>query len=467
VICTVRIVSGENLKTVDVETPREDTVVFNVLDGPNTSVRSYGGRHEIVNEFRYALIPLQALEIRLDPLRVSGTQANGVEFSAISPNGITLDVKPPVPNVQPWLPLQHLGLRSEVQNANQKKAGAPVTLLIEQTAVGATGAQLPNPEPQLRSTDFRVYRDKTRTNGELSADGRYLHGSRRDYFTLVPQHGGKLKLPELRIPWWNVNTANLQYASVPIQPLEFDGAPAVLGVLGPTGLAAFFPAGNSAVFWVPVGVIAGLLLGYWLAAWVRRPEHEPKKAGRGSSTLSYIGLIFKALGVPFRPVLRRIASSLKAIGIDLAPAAERISSAGATLVRRVSPIPHLRRGLLAAVYALPRPLRFWFCARALDDKASPDEWSVHLQTVASKHLGLSPQSPLATIADAVTAADPKANEEGLRKLMRQLDGAVYGGESIDMGIWNREFRRLVRPRWGKKQDARSERGLPELNPRPA
>ena len=120
--------------------------------------------------------------------------------------------------------------------------------------------------------------------------------------------------------------------------MEFDGDPAVFRMIGPTGLAAFFPAGNSAGFWVPVGVIAGLLLGYWLATGLRRSEREAVAGDQGSPTLSYVGLFFKALSVPFRPLLRRIASSLKAIGIDLAPAAERISSAGATLVRRISPI---------------------------------------------------------------------------------------------------------------------------------
>jgi hypothetical protein len=60
---------------------------------------------------------------------------------------------------------------------------------------------------------------------------------------------------------------------------------------------------------------------------------------------------------------------------------------------------------------------------------------------------------------------PEAN--ALRKLLAELDGAVYGDLRLDVARWKRSFRRrLVRAFSNRRSESQafSERGLPKLNP---
>ena len=66
---------------------------------------------------------------------------------------------------------------------------------------------------------------------------------------------------------------------------------------------------------------------------------------------------------------------------------------------------------------------------------------------------------------------PGADPDQVIRLLRQLDGALYGGQDIDFGRWKRDFARqvgrvqgLLRTRGGKPRLERPR--LPALNPSP-
>jgi hypothetical protein len=471
VIYTVRIVSGENLNTVDVTLPTSDAVIFKKLDGPLARVRtSRGGRQEIVNEFHYALTPLRAGSVSLSPIAIRGTLAGGYgpsrsqEFQARGSHTLQLQVKPTAPGVQPWLPVQHLALRTEVQGAEELAPGKPFTLLVEMFAVGATGSQLPSLERQLDSPQFRVYREQTKTTEELTPDGRQLQGTRKEYFTLVPQQGGKLHIPELRIAWWNVNTGNVQYASVPTQPLGSGGLFNAARYALTEG--TFFPAGSSSVFWVPVAGIFGLLIGYWLAVWLRGPSGEEAGPGPLAPLLLRLQVWAGLLWRRFGPALGRLQEPTAAAAKSLVPAVGEIGHQFRAVLQRISPAPYWRRFRDALVQTLPRSLRFWFCVRRAAKEEDPNAWCRHVKATGTSHLGLSSQAPLATIGERVIAVQRNADPIRVRTLMRHLDGAIYGGKTLDFARWKHDFTQQVRPRLslGRSGGHTPRGGLPDLNP---
>ncbi len=471
VIYSVRIVSEDNLEQVDIELPKSDAAVFKKLDGPNARARMRGGRREIVNEFRYALTPLHAGKIELSPIQISGTKTaagygRGAQaFEVTGKQRVRLDVKPAVPGVRPWLPLQHLTLRTELLGAEEPAPGKPFTLMVQMNAVGASGSQLPSLEQQLQSADFRVYREQTQADGGLSSDGRRLEGVRKEFYTLVPQHGGELKLPPLRLAWWNVSSETMQYASVPTRPLKSSG-----GLFGGYSLrmpdGTFFLAGSSSVFWVPLAAVFGLLAGYWLAIWMRGPRGDEQEPSPLAPLWLRLRVFGGALWRLLSPALGRMREPLADAGTRMGPALAEMGRQAGRQLSKLSPMPYWRRLVELLVHALPRSLRFWFCVRSLRHEAEPERWSLSLKGKGCKHLGLSPQVPLSKLGAGLIAHHPSADPARVEQLLRHLDGAIYARHELDFEQWKRSFAHEVRPSLlPRRRSAKARRGgLPVLNP---
>jgi hypothetical protein len=450
VLLKLRVVSDQNLSTATPELPNSNDLLFQKLDGPKASTRvGDGGQREIVNEFIYSLTPLRAGDLELPPLTVSGEtvgggygfgRRSGSQYEATGQRKVLLQVRPAMTSVRPWLPLKDLTLNATLDGGEDVEEGQPVTLALELNATGATGSQLPSLEGYLRSADFRVYREQTLTEGKLSADGRRLEGRRTEYYTLVPHSGGKLHLPEIRLPWWNVDTGKREYAALPIQMLQVEGEsgpfgfPISSGARGGEGLSWF---------WLPLAGLILLLLGYWAGVWYR-----------GQTT-----------GQPQRtPLGARLSDSLRSAG----------SKAGAGLssaAQRLNPAPLLQRTGPALSRALPPSSRFLGCVRAANRENDPAAWAERFQESTCRRVHFETQTPLPGISGQILRLRPNADREQIERLMRQLDGALYGNQDIDFQRWKKQFRRQV----GRGRDLFSGGGprlrfrrplLPELNPQP-
>jgi hypothetical protein len=118
------------------------------------------------------------------------------------------------------------------------------------------------------------------------------------------------------------------------------------------------------------------------------------------------------------------------------------------------------------IMAMPTPFKLWFCARCLDEECRPSDWCQMFKFLACKHLKISQQVTLSKIADEIIIAHPGVEPAGLRQLMSDLVGAVYGGKPLDFEAWKRDFKRQLRPKWFRRRTGRSEGsgGLPQLNP---
>jgi len=454
VLLRLRLISDQNLERADLELPNTNDFLLHQVDGPATSARTGDkGKREIVTDYTLTLTPLRSGDLELPPIKVVGSQAGAGQAGYPGPSSryevsserSRIQVRPVMTSVSPWLPLHDLTLSVNLDAAKDVAEGQPVPISLELKAIGATGSQLPSLEGLLESPDFRVYRDQTLTEGGLSPDKRSLVGKRTEYYTLVPHSGGRLRLPQLQVVWWNVDKGTREVAGLPIRTLQVEGES------GPFGLSRFANMGGSegwGLFWLPIAGLVLLLLGYWGGVWYQRRT----AAGKG-------------------PLATQVGASLGAAARSaLAGLATGTAAGTARIARRLNPLPALRRAQDGLVQALPAPTRLWLCVSAANRATEPRAWCQQFQEQTCRKLAFDPQEPLGGLADKLARVRPNADRAQIERLMWQLDAALYGRQDIDFPRWKRDLRRSLRPSSGAAGSLLASLAprrvyLPELNPR--
>ena len=180
----------------------------------------------------------------------------------------TLEVLPPPKGYKGrhWLPARDLKLYDSWTDAPPTlRAGEPVTRILAIRATGLEGSQLP--EPQMAETpDYRVYPEQPATSNRVQ-DG-WVVGEIQRAFTVVPQHAGRLVIPEVRLRWWDLQAGEEREAVLPRWELEV--APGA----APAAPPASAGAGQGAATTPPTAASApeaarsgpanpGRWLGYW------------------------------------------------------------------------------------------------------------------------------------------------------------------------------------------------------------
>ena len=134
----------------------------------------------------------------------------------VSGQEITLDVKPPAAQMDPWLPLRSLEISDVLQNPEDAKVGEPLTRKIKLVAQGTLGANLPDLESRIAPDgSFRIYADKPVTGESFNKDSNTITGWREESYSLIPQKSGKFTLPEIKVAWWDVTNNKISYATSP------------------------------------------------------------------------------------------------------------------------------------------------------------------------------------------------------------------------------------------------------------
>ncbi|MFM1891508.1 MAG: hypothetical protein RLZ44_585 [Pseudomonadota bacterium] len=429
-VLTLEVVSGANLQTIDPILPRTDSLVFRKMGTWEANARVRDGGREIVNSLRFLVTPLRAGEQLLEPVRVAGKTAEGQDFQAVASTPLELQVLPPEPGVLPWLPLTELEVHARLLNDRDIKDGKPLTLIVEQRAVGASGSQLPSLEPQLREGNFRLYREDSELDGRITREGR-LEGTRIDTFTLVPKKGRELLIPTVRIVWWNTAQQRAETAILPSRLLN--PGDSLMGDLSEQLGGGPFVAGSSWVFWLPLTVFAFVMGLYWTWIWAKG---------------------------------RRIGERLRlSLADSLSPARSRLGR----WLARLSPRRYLHVARRRFANSLPRAYRLWYCVRAADAEKDPADWSQVLRFLVQRRLGAPAQVPMPQLAEIIIDIHPGARPERVRALLGELSAALFGTTQIrDFARWKREFKREIRPRlFGLRLARRGSapgEALPELNP---
>nr|WP_242482477.1 BatD family protein [Thiocystis violacea] len=436
VILHLDVVSSDNLSTANLELAPSGDFLIKTLKGPDTSTRERDGRREIVNSFVLTVVPLRAGDLALPSIKVSGDQVIGgmtQRYEARTEQSLHLQVRPSMTSVRPWLPLRSLTLKSSLDREGTLEPGQPVTLALEIEGVGATAVQLPSLENQLVGPDFRVYREQTLTDTQLSSNERQLTATRTEYYTLVPQVGGRISLPEMSIAWWNVDLGTREVARLPIKTLSIRGG-------GPFGFStSALTASGWAKIWIPLAGIFLLIAGYWVGVFYRG---RPWQLSRAS-----LGVLWRALKAGLGFIGRRIGPSLEGL----------------------KPAVVLPRARAAMRRALPAGSQLQRCIRQANRAATPEDWCAVFEEESRGCLRLKGDFTQPTLTRQIVSLRPGASRERLEQLMRQLDAARYGRESIDFTQWKRELMGQLRPGAGLTRRTKAEGGvrwaaLPALNP---
>lgn len=292
---TVRLYYAVNLIDGSLEDPHAAGVVAQKLGQDRTYQAELGGRAYHVVERHYALVAESSGALTIPPLGFRGHAmtgndpasmffARGRELTARS-NEVVLDVRPrPVgADAGAWLPAQSLDyvLRGLDGAA---RVGEPLTLTLNLRAQGLGFEQLP--ELTLPAIDgAEAYPDKSTTR--TRDDGVWMFGERERKFVLVPTRAGTLKLPALRLAWWDTQHDRAAAAEIPAREIEVSAAgvaappPAIetpvetasAASLTVTPIVGGTPAANAgAINWklVAIGSLTLWLVTLIIAVWHRR-----------------------------------------------------------------------------------------------------------------------------------------------------------------------------------------------------
>lgn len=227
--CTVKLYYAMNLTDGVLEDPHAPGVLVQKLGQDRSYQAELGGRVYHVVERRYALSVEGSGALTIPPLNFRGRAvtgndpasmffARGRELAARS-DALALEVRPrpPAAEAGAWLPAQFLNYTLHGADGAVAHVGEPLTLTLELRAQGLAFEQLP--ELMLPAIDgAEVYPDKSTTR--TRDDGVWLIGERQRKFAVVPTRAGVMKLPALRLAWWD--TQNDRAAVIEIPAREID-----------------------------------------------------------------------------------------------------------------------------------------------------------------------------------------------------------------------------------------------------
>lgn len=446
------VISQNNLATATPHIPQINNFILNLKEGPVTYSRTIKGKRQIVNDFYYEVTPLKPGQFQIPAISVTGDeqrvgyQRSNRAFKAKMAGALDIKVREAAQTSRPWLPVEQLTLKVKLPENIKAAAGRPLPITTELTAIGLSGNKLPSLEQQLNSDAFRVYRDKNQTDTYLDKKSNRIIGRRIESFTLVPQFGGDLKLPQMSINWWNTRIDMPQRASVPLYPIAVSGTQKDDGLFSTE--TSLFPSGTSAAFWIPLAVVFGIIFGYWMALWF---THRKKSDNQSS---------------PLEPLVVFLKNPMRRMAPAFSPLKDKLRATTAIL----NPVARWYRWRRKLVGALPLSVRFFFCVRFVDEESDPEVWGYTLRFLANKHLGLPTNAPYSIIAEHILDFHPKADPTKIKYLIHELEQAIYGHNDLDFEQWKEAFKHEIRPslRVWKLSNTNSKEStgsnLPNLNP---
>lgn len=256
--------------------------------------RSYesllNGKSYNVVERVYALFPQESGELSIAPARFEARVLRDGRITGrkvFDSQAVTVAVNPiPPPPVDfpdaAWFPARAVELSEDwSRQPDRLPAGEPITRHITVSALGQLSTQIPIVEPQAPDS-VRIYPDKPELR--VAAEPEGIRASRKDQYAMIGVNPGEIELPGIELPWWNIEAAEWQIASLP--PTMISIMPTADALPLPELVTEeVVPAVSDAVvvvqspFWRRMSeglalVWAATLFGWW---WTRRPEKKPRQ----------------------------------------------------------------------------------------------------------------------------------------------------------------------------------------------
>ncbi|MFO8140898.1 MAG: BatD family protein [Marinobacter sp.] len=231
-ILTIQLYFSGNLIRGELSEPEHPDAIIESLGKQQEFTRSRDGTRYRVVERRYAIFPQQSGELSLAPINFEGQARDGsgqLRFLRDRQQLFDVRVKPVpdhYPAGQPWLPAREMTLTEEgLPAANELSVGSNLNRKLTLQAIGLPSEALPA-LPQTAPDAIRNYPEQPLRNTETSADG--LRSTLQQMSALVPVQAGDAVLPAIRIPWWNTQTDQLEFAELPARRYRIEGGSAII-----------------------------------------------------------------------------------------------------------------------------------------------------------------------------------------------------------------------------------------------
>lgn len=207
------------------ELEMEDSVI-QLIGSPNQYEKLIDGVRYGVYEKRYVIFPQRSGPLEIPDILFRGEVTDGSSnfvFRNLNTRrvtafieGISIDIKERPAAAQEldfWLPVSNLTLEeSWSTDLSDLRVGDNVVRTITMTADGLDGAVLP-PFSPTEIEGLNLYPDPAGIERTF-VDGAIV-GTRIETTSMVPIDSGNFEIPEISIPWWNIETDQLEATVIP------------------------------------------------------------------------------------------------------------------------------------------------------------------------------------------------------------------------------------------------------------
>lgn len=260
--------------------------------------RSYeavlNGRAYNVVERAFAIFPQESGEVQISPARFEARvlrdgRITGRKVFESEPQSILVKPIPPPPADYPdaaWLPAKALVLSDDwSRDPENLRAGEPISRDMTISVLGQLETQIPAIQPP-SVAGVNIYPDKPVLSRNLESGG--IRGIRTDQYAMIGIEAGEITLPELELPWWDIEAGEWRIARVPARSVTI--LPSMDATPQPTieepataaadDAAAAPPRSEAAPFWRRIAeILAALwlltLFAWWWSSRPRRERREP------------------------------------------------------------------------------------------------------------------------------------------------------------------------------------------------
>jgi len=209
---TVRIFYQANLTEAAINPPSPAQASVRLLDEiPYQSDRN-GERYRVL-ERRYAIFPERSGTLTIPPMQLSGrlierpsdrlwqptVRGRRVQVES-EPVNLEISPKPASYTGDVWLPARRITISQQISDNDDLHVGEPITRTVIVDAVGLEENMLEEPVwPDME--DARIYPDQPQ--GISRDDGEWVLGHKEFRYAIVPEQAGDLRLPTLKLDWWD------------------------------------------------------------------------------------------------------------------------------------------------------------------------------------------------------------------------------------------------------------------------
>jgi hypothetical protein len=199
--------------------------VIQLIGSPNQYERLIDGVRFGVYEMRYVIFPQRSGPLEIPDILFRGEVTDGSSnfvFRNLNTQrvtayieGMTIDVKerpPAAQNEANWLPATSVTLEeSWDRDISTLTVGETITRTITMVTEGLDGAVLPPFSPQdIPGTN--LYPEPAEIERTF-VEGQIV-GSRVETTAIVPTQAGTIDIPPVSVPWWDINSDEIRFATV-------------------------------------------------------------------------------------------------------------------------------------------------------------------------------------------------------------------------------------------------------------